>query len=132
MLAQGTNCIARTMEQQFGQSHPGPVCGVAATVPRTRVLMMMMWSERAYRQCSRERITTVEVAASGEEALRVMGATHCDILLTDWQMPNMDGISLCRRVRREYQEDSVYVLLLTVRDTEEDRLAGICRGRRDD
>src|SRR5882757_3128119 len=73
----------------------------------------------------------VEVAASGEEALRVMGATHCDILLTDWQMPNMDGISLCRRVRREYQEDSVYVLLLTVRDTQEDRLAGIAAGADD-
>jgi len=73
----------------------------------------------------------VEVASSGEEALRVMGATHCDIVLTDWQMPNMDGISLCRRVRREYQEDSVYVLLLTVRDTQEDRLAGIAAGADD-
>jgi len=73
----------------------------------------------------------VEVAASGEEALRVLGATHCDIVLTDWQMPNMDGISLCRHVRLEYQEDNVYVLLLTVRDTQEDRLAGIAAGADD-
>src|SRR5882724_8695633 len=70
----------------------------------------------------------VEVAASGEEALRVMSDTHCDIVLTDWQMPNMDGISLCRHVRLEYQDDSVYVLLLTVRATEEDRLAGFAAG----
>jgi len=54
-----------------------------------------------------------------------MSATPCDIVLTDWQMPNMDGISLCKHVRLEHQDDSVYVLLLTVRDTEEDRLAGI-------
>jgi diguanylate cyclase (GGDEF)-like protein len=73
----------------------------------------------------------VEVAASGEEALRVMGATHCDIVLTDWQMPNMDGLSLCRHVRLEHQEDNVYVLLLTVRDTPEDRLAGIAAGADD-
>jgi two-component system cell cycle response regulator len=73
----------------------------------------------------------VEVAASGEEALRVMGITHCDIVLTDWQMPNMDGISLCRHVRLEFQEDRVYVLLLTVRDTQEDRLAGIAAGADD-
>jgi PleD family two-component response regulator len=73
----------------------------------------------------------VEVAASGEEALRVMGASRCDIVLTDWQMPNMDGISLCRHVRLEYQEDNVYVLLLTVRDTQEDRLAGIAAGADD-
>jgi diguanylate cyclase (GGDEF)-like protein len=73
----------------------------------------------------------VEVAASGEEALRVMSDTHCDIVLTDWQMPNMDGISLCRHVRLEYQDDSVYVLLLTVRATEEDRLAGFAAGADD-
>lgn len=73
----------------------------------------------------------VEVAASGEEALRVMSETHCDIVLTDWQMPNMDGISLCRHVRLEYQKNSVYVLLLTVRDTQEDRLAGIAAGADD-
>lgn len=73
----------------------------------------------------------VEVAASGEEALRVMSDTHCDIVLTDWQMPNMDGIALCRHVRLEYQDDSVYVLLLTVRDTEEDRSAGFAAGADD-
>jgi two-component system cell cycle response regulator len=73
----------------------------------------------------------VEVAASGVEALRVMSDTHCDIVLTDWQMPHMDGISLCRHVRLEYQDDSVYVLLLTVRATEEDRLAGFAAGADD-
>ncbi len=73
----------------------------------------------------------VEEAASGEEALRVMGTTRCDMVLTDWQMPNMDGISLCRHLRLEYQEDRVYVLLLTVRDTQEDRLAGIAAGADD-
>jgi two-component system, cell cycle response regulator len=73
----------------------------------------------------------VIVAASGEEALRLMSATHCDIVLTDWQMPNMDGISLCRHVRLEYQDDRIYVLLLTVRDTREDRLAGLAAGADD-
>ncbi|HWJ36748.1 MAG TPA: diguanylate cyclase [Steroidobacteraceae bacterium] len=70
----------------------------------------------------------VELAASGEEALRVMSTTHCDIVLTDWQMPNMDGLELCRHVRLEYQEDSVYVLLFTVRESLEDRLAGMAAG----
>jgi two-component system cell cycle response regulator len=73
----------------------------------------------------------VAVAASGEEALRLMSAVPCDIVLTDWQMPHMDGISLCKHVRLEYQDDSVYVLLLTVRDTQEDRLAGIAAGADD-
>jgi len=64
----------------------------------------------------------VELACSGEEALRVMSTGHFDIVLTDWQMPNMDGLELCRHVRLEYKEDDIYLLLLTIRDTEEDRL----------
>ena len=62
----------------------------------------------------------VEVAATGEEALHILDATHCDIVLTDWQMPDMDGLALCRHVRRKMQESYVYVLMLTIRDTEHD------------
>jgi two-component system cell cycle response regulator len=87
------------------------------------------------RQClsallKRERFD-VELASSGEEALRVMSTGHFDIVLTDWQMPNMDGLALCRHVRREFKEDDIYMLLLTIRDTEEDRLAGIAAGADD-
>jgi len=73
----------------------------------------------------------VELAADGAEALRVMGTTHCDIVVTDWQMPDMDGLTLCRHVRREYQAGEIYVLLFTVRNTEEDRLTGIAAGADD-
>ena len=73
----------------------------------------------------------VEVAASGKEALRVLAGTHCHIVLTDWQMPDMDGLTLCRRVRLSQKEGYVYVLLLTVRDTKEDMLAGLAAGADD-
>ena len=36
----------------------------------------------------------VEIAATGEEAVRILDATHCHIVLTDWQMPDMDGLAL--------------------------------------
>lgn len=70
----------------------------------------------------------VEVAATGEEALRVMDAAHCHIVLTDWQMPDMDGLALCRHVRHKIQESYVYVLMLTIRDTERDVLTGLAAG----
>jgi diguanylate cyclase (GGDEF)-like protein len=70
----------------------------------------------------------VESAASGEDALRIMAATHCPILLTDWQMPDMDGLSLCRNVRTCNSGGYVYVLMLTVRDSKEDLLAGLAAG----
>jgi two-component system, cell cycle response regulator len=73
----------------------------------------------------------VEVAGTGEEALRVLNATYCHILLTDWQMPDMDGLTLCRYVRRKTNERYVYVVMLTIRDTEHDLLKGLAAGADD-
>jgi two-component system cell cycle response regulator len=73
----------------------------------------------------------VETAGSGEEALRILSARHCQILLTDWQMPDMDGLSLCRIVRAEYSASYVYVVMLTVRDGKADVLTGLAAGADD-
>src|ERR1700722_18563902 len=70
----------------------------------------------------------VEVAGSGEEALRILDETECQIVLTDWQMPDMDGLALCRKVRLRAQDKYVYVLMLTIRDTEHDLLTGLAAG----
>jgi two-component system cell cycle response regulator len=70
----------------------------------------------------------VEVAATGQEALRIMDTAQCHIVLTDWQMPDMDGLALCRHVRHKIQESYVYVLMLTIRDTESDVLTGLAAG----
>ncbi len=73
----------------------------------------------------------IEVAASGEEALRIMGATHCHIVLTDWEMPDMDGLALCRCVRISQEEGYIYVLMLTVRNSKSDVLEGLAAGADD-
>jgi two-component system, cell cycle response regulator len=73
----------------------------------------------------------VEVAATGDEALRVLDSTQCHIVLTDWQMPDMDGLALCRQVRLRLQESYVYVLMLTIRDSDSDMLTGLAAGADD-
>ncbi|MGA3156790.1 MAG: diguanylate cyclase [Steroidobacteraceae bacterium] len=70
----------------------------------------------------------VLTAASGEEAVRVLAARGCQIVLTDWQMPDMDGLALCRQLRLEHTENYVYVLMLTVRSRKSDILAGLAAG----
>jgi two-component system, cell cycle response regulator len=70
----------------------------------------------------------VETAASASEALGILDAKECHIVLTDWQMPDMDGLALCRKVRRRVQNDYIYVLMLTVRDTPRDILTGLAAG----
>ncbi len=73
----------------------------------------------------------VESAASGEDALRIMATARCQVLLTDWQMPDMDGLSLCRHVRADGGGGYVYVLLFTIRDSREDLLMGLAAGADD-
>jgi diguanylate cyclase (GGDEF)-like protein len=70
----------------------------------------------------------VEVAATGEEALRIMDTKHCHVVLTDWQMPDMDGLALCRHVREKIQESYVYVLMLTIRNTRRDVVTAFAAG----
>jgi diguanylate cyclase (GGDEF)-like protein len=70
----------------------------------------------------------VEVASTGEEALRILNSTHCHIVLTDWQMPDMNGLALCRHIRLRHHESYIYVLMLTIRDTEHDVMTGLAAG----
>jgi two-component system cell cycle response regulator len=70
----------------------------------------------------------VEVATTGEEALCILDATHCHIVLTDWQMPDMDGLALCRHIRLRHHESYIYVLMLTIRDCEHDVMTGLAAG----
>jgi two-component system cell cycle response regulator len=73
----------------------------------------------------------VESADSAEDALRILATTRCQVLLTDWLMPDMDGLSLCRNVRANSSDRYVYVLMLTIRSGKEDLLAGLAAGADD-
>jgi diguanylate cyclase (GGDEF)-like protein len=73
----------------------------------------------------------VETAASGEDALRLLRSYPCDIVLTDWQMPVMDGVALCRQVRSMEQHEHVYLLMLTVKGSPQELLAGFAAGADD-
>jgi two-component system cell cycle response regulator len=70
-------------------------------------------------------------AASGDEALRVLDKTSCQIVLTDWQMPDMDGLALCRNIRLRDNTGYIYVLMLTIRGSRRDILAGLSAGADD-
>ncbi len=53
-------------------------------------------------------------ASNGEEALSMMSERPFPVLLTDWQMPVMDGIEFARQVRARGMDDT-YIIMLTVR-----------------
>ena len=71
----------------------------------------------------------VDVAAGGEEALRVAGTTEYDVVVLDVLMPGLDGFETCRRLRDRGRW--MPVLMLTARDSVEDRVRGLDGGADD-
>src|SRR5919199_1386377 len=50
-------------------------------------------------------------AEDGLAALEQLAHHHCDLVITDMNMPRMDGMDLIRAIRREYPD--VYVIMIT-------------------
>jgi two-component system OmpR family response regulator len=71
----------------------------------------------------------VDVAADGEEALRVVARTEYDVVVLDVLMPGLGGFETCRRLRDDGRW--MPVLMLTARDSVEDRVRGLDGGADD-
>ena len=61
-------------------------------------------------------------AHDGAEAVLAVQREHPDLLVLDWMLPKLDGLEVCRRVRRE---SIVPILMLTARSEEIDRVLGL-------
>ncbi len=71
----------------------------------------------------------VLTATDGEAALDVLAADPVRVVVSDWLMPGLDGLELCRRVRSRPGSDYVYFILLTGQTpTEENQRAAIEAG----
>jgi sigma-B regulation protein RsbU (phosphoserine phosphatase) len=75
---------------------------------------------------------SVESVTNGEEAwakLQKPNAPHIAIL--DWEMPEINGVEVCRRVKEMDVENPPYVILLTSRDSKTDIVQGFDAGADD-
>jgi two-component system, cell cycle response regulator len=73
----------------------------------------------------------VLTAATGREALKTLRSAYCPIVLSDRQMPDMDGLQLCQAIRTEAFPGYVYFMLLTAKDAQPDVLTGFAAGADD-
>ena len=71
---------------------------------------------------------TVAVASNGREALEraVDFAPH--VVITDWRMPEMDGVALCQALRSSSWGQNVYVIMLTAADQEQELVVAFDAG----
>jgi diguanylate cyclase (GGDEF)-like protein len=73
----------------------------------------------------------VVTAVDGAEALSLLQRHRVQLVLSDWMMPAMDGLELCRRIRGRQDVPYTYVILATGRGGREDRLRGLAAGADD-
>ena len=53
----------------------------------------------------------VTVTSNGKEALEVLKRTFIPLVITDWVMPEMDGLELCSRIREEEFPSYIFIIL---------------------
>src|SRR5437899_11807893 len=76
---------------------------------------------------------TAIVAATGEQGLKLALDTQNPpmVIVLDLMLPGMNGMELCRRLRRESQTRRTPIIMLTAKTSEADRIAGLDLGADD-
>jgi two-component system response regulator MprA len=105
--------------------------GARATISGVKILVVD--DDRAVRDALRRALTLsgyeVEAAEDGEQALEQVVQALPDVVVLDIGMPGIDGLEVCRRVRR--LGNRVPILMLTARDAVADRIDGLDVGADD-
>jgi DNA-binding response OmpR family regulator len=73
----------------------------------------------------------VSKARNGADALRQIAALPPDLVLLDLMLPEVDGLEVCRRLRREPRTASLPIVMLTAKGEEMDRVLGLELGADD-
>src|SRR5438105_9976664 len=74
----------------------------------------------------------VSTATNGQEALNVLQSPNGpQLAVLDWMMQGTDGLEVCQRIRAIQDLPYVYIILLTSRDQQADRIEGLVAGADD-
>jgi diguanylate cyclase (GGDEF)-like protein len=74
----------------------------------------------------------VVVARDGNEAYQILQSEHAPKLaLLDWKMPGMEGIEICREIRKSEGENYTYIILLTAQNRDDELVKGMEAGADD-
>lgn len=67
----------------------------------------------------------------GKEVMNTAMTEKPDLILLDWMLPNVQGIDLCRDMRKSYELRNIPIIMLTARGEEADKVRGLSYGADD-
>jgi sigma-B regulation protein RsbU (phosphoserine phosphatase) len=103
-------------------------------IPRDEVFMNILVAEddNVSRRILHRNLTrlghTVAEAGNGAEAWTILQRESIRIVVSDWMMPEMSGLELCRRVRARTDANYIYFILLTARQGDENHREAMAAG----
>lgn len=71
---------------------------------------------------------TVHQVVDGNTAWETICGTPVDMVISDWMMPGMDGLELCRRIRELNEPGYIYLILISAQDSKTDIVRGLESG----
>ena len=87
-------------------------------------------AELLQRTLSREGFTCT-VCGDGYRALQIFSDRQPDVIVLDWMLPGLDGLEVCARIRQKPGQKDPYILMLTAKGEEIDRIIGLSTGADD-
>jgi two-component system sensor histidine kinase and response regulator WspE len=125
--------LLRSMDRLVSAGRPDRVGGAAATgheKARKRVLIVddSLTVRELERKLLGNRGYDVEVAVDGMDGWNALRAGHFDLVVTDVDMPRMDGIELVSLINKDANLKSVPVVIVSYKDREQDRRRGLEAG----
>lgn len=86
---------------------------------------------RLIAECLRSEGYNVLEAEDGTQALKIAQQEKPDLVISDWMMPGIEGIEVCRQLKADPQTQWTYFILVTARTASEDRVRGLDAGADD-
>jgi diguanylate cyclase (GGDEF)-like protein len=101
--------------------------------PRSRILVVDddPLSRRILEQVLVSAGYEVETAVDGQEALAKVRSRRPDVIVTDWQMPRMDGLTLCRILKATEETRFTHVIMLSAQGETDAKVTGLETGADD-
>ncbi|MEM7336907.1 MAG: response regulator [Chloroflexota bacterium] len=96
-----------------------PVLYIVDDIPDNRTMLKMMFQMKGYE---------IVEAQDGVDALEKLAVQKADCMILDVMMPNMDGITLCKKLREKSDTANLPIIMLSGKTQPEDIQAGLDAG----
>jgi DNA-binding response OmpR family regulator len=103
--------------------------------PASEIKILVVEDDVFFQRVLQKRIAIdgyqVMVASDGREGMKAIVTFEPDLVISDWMMPQVDGLELCQSVKTGLREAAPYFILLTAKGEINDRLLGLETGADD-